>query len=99
MDARSANSAKPQFEKGRPIRVLAFMEAKEDNGQELVNHVLSIVEPTRKEEGNIAFVPCISLHNPNQILVDEIWTSKEALDNHLHRSYEECFTTDRTYID
>jgi quinol monooxygenase YgiN len=48
------------------------MEAKEGKGQELVNHVLSIIAPTRKEEWNIAFIPCISLDNSNQILVDEI---------------------------
>ena len=60
------------------------MEAKEGKGQELINQVLSIVAPTRKEEGNIAFIPCIYLDNSNQILVDEIWTSKQALDNHFN---------------
>jgi quinol monooxygenase YgiN len=43
--------------------------------------------PTRKEEGNIAYVPCISLDNSNQILVDEVWTSKEALDNHFNTTH------------
>jgi len=84
MDAKPSETTKPQIEKRKSIRVLAFMEAKEGKGQELVNHVLSIVDPTRKEEGNIAYVPCICLDNSNQILVDEIWTSKGALDNHFN---------------
>ena len=63
--------------------VLAFIEAKEDKGQLLAIHVLSIVVTLRKGEGNIDFVPCNSLDNPNQILVDEIWTSKDAVDNHF----------------
>jgi quinol monooxygenase YgiN len=84
MDAKPSENTKPQIEKRKSIRVLAFMEAKEGKGQELVNHVLSVIGPTRKEEGNIAYVLCISLDNSNQILVDEIWTSKEALDNHFN---------------
>jgi quinol monooxygenase YgiN len=87
MNVKSSDTAKPQIEKGKSIRVLAFMEAKEDKGQELVNHVLSVIASTRNEEGNIAYVPCISLDNSNQILVDEIWTSKEALDNHFNTNH------------
>ena len=60
------------------------MEAKEGKGQESINNFLSVISPTRKEEGNIAYVPCISLDNSNQILVDEIRASKETLDNHFN---------------
>jgi len=84
MDANPSETTKTQIEKRKSIRVLAFMESKEGKGQELVNYVLSVIAPTRKEEGNVAYVLCISLDNSNQILVDEIWTSKEALDNHFN---------------
>ncbi len=87
MDVKPSDYAELQIRNGKSIRVLAFMEAKEGKGQELVKHVLSIVAPTRKEEGNIAFVPCISLDNFNHIMVDEIWTSKEALDNHFNTDH------------
>ena len=83
MNAKPSDDTNMQIKKGQAIRVLAFMEAKEGKEQELVNHVLSIVDTTRKEEGNIAYVACISLDNSNQILVDEIWTSKETLGNHF----------------
>lgn len=69
------------------IRVLAFMEAKKDRGQELVDHVLSIVEPSRNEEGNISFVPHVLTDNPDQIMVDEIWTDKNALENHFNQKH------------
>jgi quinol monooxygenase YgiN len=84
MEAKPSETTKLQIKNGKSLRMLAFMEAKEGKGQELVNHVLSVIAPTRKEEGNIAYDLCISLDNPNQILVDEIWTSKEALDNHFN---------------
>ncbi len=87
MNSKPLDNIKLQIKNGKSIRVLAFMEAKEGKGQELVKHVLSIVAPTRKEEGNISFVPCISLDNSNQIMVDEIWTSKEALDNHFNTDH------------
>lgn len=69
------------------IRVLAFMEAKKDRGQELIDHVLSIVEPSRNEEGNISFVPHVLTDNPDQIMVDEIWINKNALENHFNQKH------------
>jgi hypothetical protein len=46
MNAIPSDNTKPQIEKGKPIRVLAFMEAKEGKEQELVKHVLSVIAPT-----------------------------------------------------
>lgn len=63
------------------------MEANKGQGPELIRHILTIVAPTRKEEGNIAFVPHVSIDNPDQIVVDEIWIDKEALDNHFNQQH------------
>ena len=71
----------------KSIRVLAFIEANKGQGGELISHILTIVEPSRKEEGNIAFVPHVSIDKPDQIVVDEIWTDKEALDNHFNQQH------------
>ncbi|HXT83778.1 MAG TPA: putative quinol monooxygenase [Verrucomicrobiae bacterium] len=87
MNDKPSDNIKLQIKNEKSISVLAFMEAKEGKVQELIKHVLSIVAPTRKEEGNIAFVPCIYLDNSNQIMVDEIWASKEALDNHFNTDH------------
>ncbi|HZC49539.1 MAG TPA: antibiotic biosynthesis monooxygenase [Nitrososphaeraceae archaeon] len=39
----------------------------------------TIVEPTWREEGNIAFVSHFSVDNPDEILFDEIWIDKESI--------------------
>jgi quinol monooxygenase YgiN len=69
------------------IRYLAFVEAKKGHGQQLMNILLTLVEPTRKEEGNIAFVPHFSIDNPDEILFDEIWIDKEGIDNHFKQPH------------
>jgi quinol monooxygenase YgiN len=72
------------------IRVLAFLEAKEGKRQELMNILIPIVEPSRKEEGNISYILNSSIENPNEILFDEVWSSKNTFDKHFQnpKSYE-----------
>src|SRR5215210_7797540 len=65
-----------------PLRVLAFLEAKEGKRQELLNILVPIVEPSRKEEGNISYVLNSSTENPNEIMFDEVWSSKDTFDKH-----------------
>jgi len=65
-----------------PVRVLAFLEAKEGKRQELLNILVPIVEPSRKEEGNISYVLNSSTESPNEIMFDEVWTSKDTFDKH-----------------
>jgi len=65
------------------IMTLALLEAKQGRGKELMDILLKLVEPTRNEEGNIAFVPQVNIDNPDKILFDEIWMSKEDLDSHF----------------
>ena len=68
--------------KNSAVRVLAFLEAKEGKIQELVNILVSIVEPSRKEDGNIAYILNSSIENPNEILFDEVWSNRDAFDKH-----------------
>jgi quinol monooxygenase YgiN len=68
--------------KESPIRVLAFLEAKEGMRQELINVLIPIVEPSRREEGNISYILNSSIENPNEILFDEVWSSKNTFDKH-----------------
>ena len=72
----------------KSIRYLAFVEAKKDYGQQLMNILFNtIVEPTRREEGNIAFVPHFSVDNLDEILFDEIWIDKDSIDNHFKQPH------------
>jgi quinol monooxygenase YgiN len=77
-DSISSNA----YNENSPVRVLAFLEAKEGKRQELLNVLVPIVEPSRKEEGNISYVLNSSTENPNEILFDEVWSSKYTFDKH-----------------
>jgi quinol monooxygenase YgiN len=46
-----------------------------------------LVKPTLAEDGSIAYVPLFSIDNPDEILFDELWSDKEAIDNHLKQPY------------
>ena len=69
-----------------PVRVLALLEAKEGKRQELINILITIVEPARKEDGNILYILNSSIENPNEILFDEVWSSKDTFDKHYQQS-------------
>lgn len=52
-------------------------------GDQLQNILSKVIEPTSKEEGNIAYVLHRSLDNPDGLMFDEIWVDKECLEAHL----------------
>jgi quinol monooxygenase YgiN len=52
-------------------------------GRELLEILSKLVGPTLEEEGNISYVPHVSIENPNEILSDEIWMDNTSLDEHL----------------
>ena len=64
------------------IRLLALIKAKKGRGKELLEILLKLVEPTLKEEGNISYVPHVSMEKPDEILFDEIWMDNPSLDEH-----------------
>jgi quinol monooxygenase YgiN len=49
--------------------------------------LLTLVKPTLDEDGNISYVPHFSFDNPDEILFDELWSDKEAIENHLRQPY------------
>lgn len=48
---------------------MAFLEAKETHGKELEEILLEVVEPTRREPGNIAYVLHRSNDNPDELVI------------------------------
>ena len=70
------------YDGNSPVRVLAFLEAKEGKRQELLNILVSIVEPSRKEEGNISYVLNSSTEHPNEIMFDEVWSGMDTFVKH-----------------
>jgi quinol monooxygenase YgiN len=65
------------------VRVLA----KNGLTSQLENILLNLISPTRKEEGNIAYVLHHSIDNPNELMFDEIWVDNESLVEHLKQQY------------
>lgn len=86
-DSKSNNT---YYDGNSPVRVLAFLEAKDGKRQELLNILVSIVEPSRKEEGNISYVLNSSTENPNEIMFDEVWSSMGTFVKHYEspQSYQ-----------
>ena len=84
MVLETTNVAKFKNRTSKALRYLAFLEAKKGHGRELMNILLTLVKPTLEEDGNIAYVPHFSFDNPDVILFDELWSEKEAIDNHLN---------------
>jgi quinol monooxygenase YgiN len=87
MATGTTDTEKIENRNGKPIRVLAFLEAKKGQGKNLMDVVLEVVEPTRKEKGNLCYIPHYAMDNPDRILFDELWASQEDLDNHFNQPY------------
>jgi quinol monooxygenase YgiN len=87
MVLETTNAAKFKNRTPKALRLLAFLEAKKGHGQELMNILLTLVKPTLEEDENIAYVPHFSFDNPDETLLDELWSDKEAIDNHLRQPY------------
>ncbi|MER3407615.1 MAG: antibiotic biosynthesis monooxygenase [Nitrososphaera sp.] len=69
------------------IRVLAFFRAKKGRADELEQVLLGLVGPTRSEPGNIAYVLHRMDGDPDVLMFDEVWTSREALESHAAMPY------------
>jgi quinol monooxygenase YgiN len=71
------------------VRVLAFLEVKEGKRQDLLNILIPIIEPSRKEEGNMSYFLNYSIDNPNEMMFDEVWSNKDSFDKHYQSSYSQ----------
>jgi quinol monooxygenase YgiN len=98
MVVQTTDMTKLQNRTDKSVRYLAFLEAKKGSGKELMDILLTLVEPTRKEEGNIAYIPHYSLDNPDEIMFDEIWVDREAIDNHFKQPHMKDLSTRIEYL-
>lgn len=69
------------------VRVIAILLTKNGVTDQLENILVNLIQPTRKEEGNIAYVLHRSIDNPNELMLDKIWVDKESLEAHLKQPY------------
>ena len=65
------------------IRVIVLINAKEGKIKSHYIFML-LVNPPRKREGNVTYTFNSSIEDPNELLFDEVWESKEAYDKHYN---------------
>ena len=55
---------------------------KKGRSKELLDLLVPLVDPPRKREGNLIYTFNSSIENPNELLFDEVWDTKESYDKH-----------------
>lgn len=80
------NSSVSSNDKHSNVRILAFLESKDEKRQELKDFLVSLLSSARKEEGNMSYDLYSSNENPNEFLIDELWTNEESFNKHYESS-------------
>ncbi|HET7148519.1 MAG TPA: putative quinol monooxygenase [Candidatus Nitrosopolaris sp.] len=69
---------------GNNTKVIVTMEVKEGKKQEALKTLISLAELGRKRPGNISYNIYSSSENPNELILDQLWSSKAAFDKHYN---------------
>ena len=64
------------------VRVIVIFDAKEGKKQDVLNHLVTLADMGKKREGNISFDLYASAENPNELLLDQLWSNKMVYDKH-----------------
>jgi quinol monooxygenase YgiN len=67
----------------KKVTIIAKITAKQGKQEQVKNELLSLIEPTRSEEGCITYILHQDSDNDAVFMFYENWISKEALDKHL----------------
>jgi quinol monooxygenase YgiN len=66
------------------VRVIVIFDAKEGMKQDVLSNLMSLTDMGKQREGNIAFDLYVSTENPNELLIDQLWTNKTVYDEHYN---------------
>jgi quinol monooxygenase YgiN len=69
---------------GKITRVIATLQVKEGKKQEALNTLIPLAELARKRQGNISYDIYSSTENPNELVLDQLWSNKVAFDKHYN---------------
>src|ERR1700730_5437578 len=67
----------------QPLSVVAQLKARPGKEDELRRVLLTLIEPTRAEEGCVHYDLHVHATDPSRFVFYENWTSREHLDRHL----------------
>ena len=73
------------------LTVLARIKAKKGREEEVLREILSLIEPTRSEEGCITYDLHRGQDEPALFCLYENWRSRRDLDEHLATPYLQAF--------
>ncbi len=63
------------------VKAIVTLDAKDGKKQDLLNALIPYAEQAKKRVGNIVFDLYISTKNPNEVIIDQLWSNKTAFDN------------------
>lgn len=73
------------------LKIVAAIEVKAAYKDELVNVLHTIVDATRKEEGNISYDLHQDTKNPLRYTILEVWKDQQAIDLHNASDHFQTF--------
>ncbi len=91
--ALSASPAPAQTPGGgsAPLTIVAQLKAKPGKEKELQQALQALIEPTRREQGNINYDMLVSNEDPGVFIFYENWRTKEEWDRHMKSPHLEAF--------
>lgn len=66
--------------------IVVSLYAKKDREQELRAHLIAVVEPSRREEGNLRYELFVDQDDPRRFVFVEHWASPETRERHHTQS-------------
>jgi quinol monooxygenase YgiN len=66
------------------IRVIVTLEVTEGKKQDVLNILKPMSEQAKKREGVLSHDIYSSAQNPNELIIDHLWSSKELFNKHFN---------------
>jgi quinol monooxygenase YgiN len=69
---------------GNNTRVIVTVDVKQGKKQEVLKNIVNLMGIARKSPGYISYIIRASPDNPNELVLDELWSSKAAYDKYYN---------------
>jgi quinol monooxygenase YgiN len=69
---------------GNNTRVIVTLDVKQGKKQEALKNLVNLIELAKKSPGYISYNIRASTDNPNELVLDELWSSKAAYDKYYN---------------
>ncbi|EWS74390.1 antibiotic biosynthesis monooxygenase family protein (macronuclear) [Tetrahymena thermophila SB210] len=73
------------------LRIVALISIKQESREQLLPVFKTLIEETRKEEGNISYVLTNDVKDQNSFVFVEEWKSQEAINQHMASAHFVAF--------